>query len=272
MKNLLGTAPLSQKIDSFEEHSRLMKEVGFDATLFDWSETADIATLIGICEKDGLYVDNFHAPFGGLNCIWYEGKAGDEYAKRLENCAIDAGKYGVKNIIVHCTAGRNKEPDSEPHASRIGMERFKRLIDTACSCGVKVCFENLEYPEVLGVVMDYFKNEDIGFCFDTGHEALCTPGMRFIPLYGDKLTCTHIHDNYGASYSKVPIVHGDCHMLPFDGALDFTRIMADIRSTGYTGVLMLEAGARSDLGTYYDLSAREYYERGFAALRKLSEM
>ena len=91
-------------------------------------------------------------------------------------------------------------------------------------------------------------------------------------MYGDRLCCTHIHDNYGASYTKVPIVHGDCHMLPFDGSLDFERIMRDMRSVGYEGVLMLEAGARSDLGTYYDLTAKEYYQRGFDALLRLAQM
>lgn len=267
MKNLLGTCVGGNASLSFEEHIKLIKETGFDATML--GDDKDIDGQAEICRKYGLYIDNIHAPFGGLNCMWYEGDEGEAYTVRIENCVRGAARNHIPYVVVHCTAGGNPE---EPHGSPIGIERFGRIIKLGKELGVKIVFENLEYPEMLGLIFDVFRDEDIGFCWDTGHEALCTPGMRFIPMYGDKLCCTHIHDNYGASYTKVPIVHGDCHMLPFDGSLDFERIMRDMRSTGYEGVLMLESGERSDLGTYYDLTAEEYYQRGFEALKKLSEM
>lgn len=269
MKNLLGCCVGSPEKLSFEENMRLIKEVGFDATLLDGGDTHNIDEEAAICRKYGLVIDNIHAPFGGLNCMWYEGDEGTAYTDKLAKVITTAARLDIPHVIIHCTAGGKPE---EPHGSKVGIERFGRLIGLGKSLGVKLAFENLEYPEMLGLIMDTFKNEDIGFCWDTGHEALCTPGMRFIPLYGDRLCCTHLHDNYGASYSKVPIVHGDCHMIPLDGALDFKRIMHDIRSVDYKGVLMLECGARGDLGTYYDLDARGYYERCYASLTRLSEM
>ena len=267
MKNMLGIGPSGYKELSYEEHIKIIKEVGFEAVIMD--PDVDIDEKCAICRKYGLYIDNIHAPFGGLNCMWYEGDDGEKYTQKIEDFIRAAARNNIPHVIIHCTAGGNPE---EPHGSPVGIERFGRIIQLAKKLGVKPVFENLEYPEMLGLIFDTFKDEDIGFCWDTGHEALCTPGMRFIPMYGDRLCCTHIHDNYGASYTKVPIVHGDCHMIPFDGALDFKRIMRDIRSVGYEGVLMLECGPRDDLGTYYDLSPREYYERCFKALTELAKM
>ena len=269
MKNLLGACPIDEKLIPLYDCLRLIKKTGFETTMFDWHTPDEAKETVEFCRKIGLEVDNFHAPFGGLNVMWYEGEAGENYTKRIEEYVTTAGRLNIPIVVVHCTAGGIPE---EPHGSPIGIERFARIIELGKRCGVKIAFENLEYPEMLGLIMDVFKNEDIGFCYDTGHEALCTPGMRFIPLYGDRLCCTHIHDNYGASYSKVPIVHGDCHMLPFDGCLDFGRIMSDIRSTGYTGALTLESGIRQSLGYHYDLSPEAYFKRGFDALVKLSEM
>ena len=48
--------------------------------------------------------------------------------------------------------------------------------------------------------------------------------------------------------------------------------MRDIKESGYDGALSLESGVRPDIGTYVDLTPREYYEKGYAALVKLSEM
>ena len=250
-----------------EENISMIADVGYNYVMIGWDESRDFDTIMGLFHKYNLIVDNFHSPFLGINCIWDDGEDGVKYLDRLKNCVLDASKHGVKYVIVHPTAGA-----PEPHATPIGIKRFRELAMFATERGVKICFENLEYPEMLGVVMSELSDLDIGFCFDTGHEACCTPGMRFVPLYGDKLCCTHIHDNYGMSYSTVPILHADCHMLPFDGNIDFKRVMSDLRAAGYDGALSLESNIRQDIGTYVDLTPREYYERGYAALVKLSEM
>lgn len=250
-----------------EENISMIAEIGFNYSMFSWDESRDIDTIMGLFNKYNITVDNFHSPFIGINCIWDDCDEGVAYLERLKNCVLDAAKHGVKHVIVHPTAGA-----PEPHATITGINRFRDLILFATERGVKICFENLEYPEMLGVVMSEFEDLDIGFCYDVGHEACCTPGMRFMPIYGDKLCCTHIHDNYGMSYSTVPILHGDCHMIPFDATIDFERVMRDIKNSGYDGALSLETAIRQDIGTYVDIPVREYYEKAYAALVKLSEM
>lgn len=253
--------------ESIEENIRAMADAGFKYTFIGWSEDFDVGERISLFRENGIEVDNFHAPFHGINCMWYDGTEGEKYLARLKSCVLDAEKYGVKYIIVHPTAGA-----PEPATSAVGIRRFRELAIFASDHGVKVCFENLEYPEVLGIVMSELSDLDIGFCYDVGHEAQCTPGMQFLPMFGDKLCCTHIHDNYGMSHSTVAIIHGDCHMLPLDGSIDFERVMRQIKETGFDGVYMIEASIRDDLGTYMGMSAREYYTRAYESLVKLGEM
>ena len=82
MKNLLGTCPLGKTGLDFCDNLALIKKAGFDATMLDWNEK-DINEQVNLSRKAGLYVDNFHAPFGGLNCMWYEGEDGENYTKKI---------------------------------------------------------------------------------------------------------------------------------------------------------------------------------------------
>ena len=54
-----------------------------------------------------------------------------------------------------------------------------------------------------------------------------------MPLFGDKLICTHLHDNSGRP-------DDDQHLLPFDGSIDFGRVAKRLRESNYQGTLTLE--------------------------------
>lgn len=265
--NKFGICMTGNVPELLEENIKAMAEAGFKYTFIGWNKDFNVKERVALFRKNGIEIDNFHAPFFGLNCIWYDGAEGDEYISTLKGCVDDAADCNVKYVIVHPTAGA-----PEPITSEIGINRLRDLVIHARAKGVRICFENLEYPEVLGIVMDELKDLEVGFCYDVGHEAQCTPGMQFLPIFGDRLCCTHIHDNYGMSYSTVAILHGDCHMLPFDANIDFARVMRQIRESGFDGVLMIEASVRDDIGTYMGMSAAEYYARAYKSIVRLAEI
>lgn len=240
-------------------------KAGFKATFCGWQEGIDYTERLNLYDKYGLELDNIHAPFKELNCMWREGQAGDDYVEYLTKCINDVSDIHVPYIVMHPISG-----DSVPHSSKIGLERWRKLIDRALAKNIKICFENVEFSEMLGIVMEEFGN-DVGFCYDTGHESTNDPGIRFPKLFGDRLTCTHIHDNYGLSYLVTPVLHGDCHMIPLDATIDFKRVMKDIRDTGYKGTLMLESNRHGMLNTYSTYTAQEFYEKAFAALSEIAE-
>ena len=85
----------------------------------------------------------------------------------------------------------------------------------------------------LDALMDAFKNQPhVGFCWDCGHEGCFTPGRRYMPLFGDRLICTHIHDNLGTV---------DMHVPPFMGSIDWENVMKALADIDYDGNLTFEA-------------------------------
>ena len=84
-----------------------------------------------------------------------------------------------------------------------------------------------------------------------------------MPLFGDRLICTHIHDNEG-------IFDEDNHWLPFDGNINYSRFAEHIRRANYQGSLMLEAGF--DPQKYGNVSAEEFLQRAADAAKKLAKM
>ena len=263
-KNKLGIATSPSFDVSLEENISALSRAGFDATFFVWKPENNYSDHIRLYDKYGIILDSIHAPYGGLNCMWRSGIEGDCYVKMLCDCADAAKSFGAPNIVMHPISG-----DSVPFSSREGIDRWRKIIDHAIGKGVKVCFENVEFSEMLGIVMEEFGN-DVGYCYDTGHESTNDPGIRFIKLFGDRLTCTHIHDNYGLSYLVTPVLHGDCHMIPLDAAIDFKRVMSDIRSVNYKGVLMLESNRHGMLNTYSDYTIEEFYQKAFNALTEIA--
>ncbi len=264
MNNKLGIILQKSFTDDYDLVISEMARVGFQSSFFGWSEDTDCVSMMKLFEKHGIEIDNLHAPFTNLNCMWRDEPEGDEYTDRLIKCIDDVAAIHVPNVVMHPVSG-----ESFPLSSLVGIERFRKIVYHSLSKGVKVCFENVEYSEMLGIVMEEFGN-DVGFCYDTGHEHTNDPGIRFVKMFGDRLTCTHIHDNYGLSYIVYPILHGDCHMIPLDANIDFKRVMSEIRGVDYKGVLMLECSRHGLLHTYSNYTLGQYLERAYNALCEIA--
>ena len=66
--------------------------------------------------------------------------------------------------------------------------------------GVKIAFENTGRLDYLDAVLNAFKEYDnVGFCYDSGHQLCYTPDTDVMELYGNRLICTHLNDNLGVS-------------------------------------------------------------------------
>ncbi len=254
--------------NSVEQNMQIIKNVGFDSTFISWEPDIDIKKIMDKANTIGLEVETFHAPFGSMNSMWEEGTEGDAYTEVLRRCIIDAGKYRVPYVIMHTTIGR-----IPPKTSAIGLMRYKKLIIEAEKQNVKLAFENLEFVRHLELVLDYFKaSKNVGFCYDVGHEHCYTPGIRYMPVFGDRLFCTHIHDNLGLAPTKDVDYRDDLHRIPFDGNVDFERVCAEIHESGFSGSLMLEISNRAPYYFYKDLNAEKFYEKAYTAALKLRSL
>ena len=243
-----------------EAYIKTMADLGFTATFCMAKPLAEMERLGTLCATENIRFDTLHAPFDHINDIWLEGEGGDRMLSELKDCVDKCLVVGAPIAVVHLSS--KMKP---PTITDIGRGRFEELVAHAQKKGVKIAFENQRKLFNLAWAFETFGPEEgVGFCWDCGHEGCFTPGMEFMPLFGDRLICTHIHDNAG-------IFNEDRHLLPFDGDLDFDRVAHRLRASGFSGVLMLEtiAGA-SD--SYAGVSPENYLRQAADAAKRLERM
>lgn len=238
------------------EAVRLMAENGFSATFAD-SEDESLERYISLCRDAGIACETLHAPYDRINDMWFEGEAGENMLERLINALETCARFEVPTAIVHLSSG-----DDAPRINDLGYSRYAALMERADSLGVTVAYENQRKLANLAFAFEVFPTAR--FCWDTGHEACFARGLRFMPLFGDKLCALHIHDNNGEH-------NADLHMLPFDGKLDFDAIAGYLAKSSYTGTLMLEVIA-GKTPLYLPMTPGEYYARAASAASRLCDM
>jgi len=220
-------------------------------------EHPEFAEAMDALARAGIAVDNFHAPFKGLNAIWEPGEAGDAMLARLMDGVDVCVKYGVKLMVCHVSNGRPMPP-----IIPTGLERFDRLMAYAKAQGVAIAFESHRYVENVAYFMERYP--EAGFCLDTSHEDAFTPGVRHMPMWGHRLAATHLSDNEC-------VCDYDFHMLPFDGHIDWAQTAREIAESGRDVTLMLEIKPDNH-EKYKDVSILDYYTAAAKRIRRFRAM
>ena len=243
-----------------DDYLAQVKALGFDTTFT--GICGDVAAQVALAEKiakQGLEYEFTHSDFDGINSIWLAGEDGDTMLARLKSNVDLTAAAGVNKTVVHLSSG-----NTPPSVSDIGRARYMDLVEYAASKGVDIEFENIRKLANVAWAMELFEDcDNVGFCWDCGHENCYTKEIEFMPLFGKRLVCTHIHDNRG-------IKDGDDHYLPFDGTFDVSRFAEHIRNSGYTGSLMLEVFKCDHL--YKNMTNDEFLNRAAEAAKKLRFM
>ena len=211
-----------------QERMRTIKSAGFDGVILLWADyfDADYKEFPKYAEKEGLYIENTHAPYMQANSIWEDNIEGEEYTSHIARCIEDCSKYNIPTLVVHPINGKTPLPNAN-----IGLERFKRIIDFAEKFNINIAIENQGNPEYIDFVFKNIQSSKLYFCFDSGHEKYYSPQLDLLDLYGDKLIALHLHDNNGKE---------DSHSLPFAGAVDWYKISTKLKSINYNGAIALE--------------------------------
>ena len=236
----------------------LMKKNGFEAT-FLGSEDPRIDEIAPLLKREGILLENLHGPLSDERCnandIWRDNDRAPVLLERLMDGVEKCGKYEVKTLVLHVTAGH-----TPPRPNKRGYERFVQVFERAQELGVEIACENIRPYGNVAFILEQFP--DSGFCWDVGHEAYSGDKRQWMPMFGCQLKALHIHDNF---------LDGDHHMIPFDGKIDFDRVARQIAESGYEGSLMLEL-IQSAHPIYAELSPDEYFARAGKAASKLAQM
>ncbi len=248
------------------EQIKLFKKVGFDAFFTEWSRDENMAEYKKTADEVGMIYQSVHAPFENAALMWKPYAEAKEAVDELLLCLDDCAKYDVPVMVCHTFIGFL---DHTP--TRDGIENFRIVVDAAKEKGVKIAFENVEGEEYLEAVMkEFWDCENVGFCWDTGHEMCYNYSKDMMAKYGEKIIATHINDNLGISKSSGEIFWtDDLHLLPFDGIADWEDIARRLNKYNYDGILTFELNRtnkpeRLDNQKYINMPIEEYITESYA--------
>lgn len=260
--------------NSTEEQIRLIKEAGFDGFFTEMDTDENLMKYAEIAKEANLIYQSVHAPFGKMHIVW-EGteKEAEEVISELKGCIDACVKIGVPLLICHVIIGMERCTPNEKGASL-----FRNLAEYAKENKIKIAFENTEGEEYLQAVMKKCKDlENVGFCFDSGHE-MCYNGNRdMLSLYGDRLIATHLNDNMGMKDKSIKTWHDDLHLLPFDGIADWKNIAERLKKSICPEFLTFELVStnkpeRNYHDRYKDLLFEDYVKEAYNRAVRIRSM
>ncbi|MEA5026946.1 MAG: sugar phosphate isomerase/epimerase family protein [Erysipelotrichaceae bacterium] len=245
----------------FEERIRLIKHAGFETVMLWWYDDNTAYNGLktdqpAIVRRYGLTIENAHLPYNGIGILWKDSPEADAYEQRLADAITECAAYQIPTVVMHITNG-----SALPELSSIMIQRIKRLAGVARSVNVRLALENLKVVEALDYLLANIADENVGFCFDSGHHNCYAKQRQLLDAYGERLFAIHLHDNFADS---------DMHMLPYDGNINWPSTMRKIKSSAYQGSLTLELEG-SKFSGYHALSAEQYLAEAYQRVCRLDD-
>lgn len=209
--------------------------------------TSQIRTLLGSDPREtellreqidllGLAVDWVHAPFR-VPVIYDSSQEIYHVSMGAMKHTIElASQLGASTVIIHAM---NQDFPSDitfsPYIDQL-IESYRVLVSHGRKRGIRVAVENIDEPESFPIIQSLFDNvPQLTLCFDTGHAQKYGVWDKYLPVYLDRISSLHIHDNHGDE---------DEHLVPGEGGIDFTEFFNQLISAGYSGYLGVECVQR----------------------------
>ena len=268
MKRKLGMNVNGLCVPSQLEGLDLMKKVGFDCFFTGAFHYDEVASLKEHADKLGIEFEFIHGPFSGfngINAMWLSGIDYRPLFNDMKESIDSAAACQIPIVVIHVSSGWNA-----PQVNDLGLARYDELVLYAREKGVKIACENLRKLGNVAYFVDrYERDENVGFCYDCGHQHCYTPNVCWPDVYTSQLLCTHLHDNHGIARPDAT-EREDEHLLPFDGTFDYARMIAKLNEYDYRGSLMMEITQRKP--QYASMTAEEFAAEAYARVKKLSEL
>ena len=241
---------------SFPERYRQIKQAGFDCVMLWWSDQfgrgEGYQKDVQFARDAGLIVENIHAPVHQQNFLSLDTLDGEGVFRNYLQGVHDCSKNSVPTMVIHL-------PDDMYPLNNTGMERLRAIVFEAENKEIQVAFENLRNLNNLALVLDTFHSKYVGYCYDSCHHINYAPDDDLLKRFGNRLLALHLQDN-GGKHNQ--------HQLPFDGNIDWTKVMNRISRTGYQGATSLEPMNWE----YEHLSMQQFLSLAYQRAKELEHM
>ena len=187
-----------------------IKKAGFKDVFVQWYNKEweySQEEQLKYARKQGLNIIFAHLGYKNINDLW---KECDEGNKLVENYKKDI-KICKQNNIMHLTSKK-----VAPNYNEIGLERIREIVNYAKELDIKVAFENTKIKGYLEYVIQNLDNDNVGICYDAGHCHVHFNDEFPYEMFKNKIFAVHLHDNDKSD---------DLHLLPFDGTIDWEKLM-----------------------------------------------
>ena len=219
----------------------------------DWNPSQE--EQLKLIKEKGLNVLFAHLGYQNINDIWLDNEEGEKLVDRYKNDIKNISDNNIPMVCMHITS-----KSEAPMYNELGLRRLREIVDYAKKLNVKVAFENTKIKGYLEYVLENIDSDNAGLCFDSGHyHAHFNDELDFSKFKG-RIFCVHLHDNDGTS---------DQHLLPFDGTLDWDKVIKDLKDNNYNGPITMELCYRNK---YEEMSVEDFYKKGYELGLKLSEL
>lgn len=158
-------------------------------------------------------------------------------------------------VVMHLT-----DKNGTPAYNETGLKRLQEIADYAKSSDIKVAFENTKFKGYIDYVIENIKNDNVGICFDAGHYHVHFDDDLDFAKFKDRIFAVHLHDNDKSD---------DLHLIPFDGTIDWKKIIKELKRCNYDGPVTMEICYRYD---YLEMSIENFYKKGYEIGQKLERM
>ncbi|MDD6276432.1 MAG: sugar phosphate isomerase/epimerase [Clostridia bacterium] len=223
---------------------RIIAAAGFDAISPVWAENEPLDNIISAARSSGMIIQSLHAPFGKSNLMWDGDSEKSRQAKsELLSALEDCHRFDIPLLVMHTWIGF----DYSFGETKYGFENYGEIIDKAEKYGIKIAFENTEGEEYLFALEEHFSDcENVGFCWDSGHEMCYNHSDDLLAKLGDRLLITHLNDNLGISrYDGKTFWTDDLHLLPYDGIADWDYNIDRLKKAKELDILNFELSIES---------------------------
>lgn len=235
-----------------------IKKAGFKDVFVQWYNKEweySQEEQLKYARKQGLNIIFAHLGYKNINDLW---KECDEENKLVENYKKDikiCKQNNIPMVVMHLTSKK-----VAPNYNEIGLERIREIVNYAKELDIKVAFENTKIKGYLEYVIQNLDNDNVGICYDAGHCHVHFNDEFPYEMFKNKIFAVHLHDNDKSD---------DLHLLPFDGTIDWEKVIKKLRDCNYEGPITLEPCYRHD---YLNLTLDEFYKKAYEVGKKISNM
>ncbi|MFZ7132745.1 MAG: sugar phosphate isomerase/epimerase family protein [Eubacteriales bacterium] len=206
------------------ERVKLIRESGFDATCLWWEDETypnliPVNDMPSIVRSAGLYIDNIHCPYEGVNNLWHPDeririKEVQKYITYVDACIL----HRIPIMIMHAT-----DEGFQKNHFKYGLASFLEIIQYAEENYIKVAVENTRDKEIVDYLLKEITSPFFGLCYDSSHDWIQGQSKgALLNTWKQRLFATHLSDNN---------LLEDMHWIPMDGLIQWMDVIPMIQNS-----------------------------------------